>query len=136
MQAATVTGGVGYAVVDNDSTRVNLVAGARYLWIDLDLDFAIGPITLNASDSGSVIDGIVGFKTRTKMADRWDFLFYADIGTGDSDITWQALGAVAYKYKSADLVAGYRYLTWNFGGADALNDLTIYGPYVGVKFGL
>ena len=133
--AVAVTGGVGYAVVNDDSNRVDLIAGARYLWLDVDLDFDIGALKEKASESGSVIDGIVGFRTRTKLADRWDFLFYADIGTGDSDITWQALGAVTYKYKSVDLIMGYRWLTWNFGGGAALDDLTVYGPFAGVKFG-
>ena len=69
--AVTVTGGVGYAVVNDDSNRVDLIAGARYLWLDVDLDFDIGALKEKASDSGSEIDGIVGFRARTKLADRW-----------------------------------------------------------------
>ena len=53
-------------------------------------------------------------------------------------MTWQAFGGVGYRFGSWDLVAGYRYLAWEFDdddkGGGTFNDLDISGPMVGVKF--
>lgn len=64
--------------------------------------------------------------------------FHLDIGTGNSDMTWQAFAGVGYKYENFDLIAGYRYLDYDFDGNDpaagALTDLTMGGPMIGAKF--
>ncbi len=129
------TAGAGYAVIENDSTRISLLAGGRYLWLDTELEFDVGALTEKVSDSGSVIDGIIGFRGRTEVAEGWHIAYYADVGTGESDLTWQLLGSLNYRYKKVDLVLGYRYLDWNLDG-DVLDDLTIHGPMLGVKFRL
>jgi hypothetical protein len=130
------TAGASYDVFENDSTRVALLAGGRYLWLDVELEFDVGAVTEKASDSGSVIDGIIGFRGRTKIADRWHIIYYADVGTGESDLTWQALGSLNYRFMNVDLVLGYRYLDWNFDSddGDVLDDLNLHGPFAGVKF--
>ena len=129
------TAGAGYAVIENDSTRISLLAGGRYLWLDTELEFDVGALTEKASDSGSVIDGIIGFRGRTEIAEGWHIAYYADVGTGESDLTWQLLGSVNYRFKNVDLVLGYRYLDWNLDG-DVLDDLNLHGPVFGVKFEL
>ena len=132
------TTGASYAVIENDSTRINLLAGGRYLWLDLDLDVEIGPISGKTSETFSVIDGVVGFRGRTKIAERWHIAYYADVGTGESDITWQLSGSLDYRLKNVDLVLGYRYLGWDFDSddSDLLDDVNFSGPYVGVRFTL
>ena len=64
----------------------------------------------------------------------WYFSFYGDIGTGESDLTWQAMAQIAYRFKWFDVSLGYRHLDWDFEDNAALDDLSVSGPYVGIKF--
>ncbi len=57
-----------------------------------------------------------------------------DVGTGDSDLTWQALAAVNYRFEKVGVVVGYRYLDYDFDDSDVFDDLNLSGPFVGVKF--
>jgi len=64
--------------------------------------------------------------------------FYFDIGTGDTDVTWQAYAGIGYKYENFDLLAGYRQSDWTFEdgnpGAQVFNDLSFSGPVIGANF--
>ena len=64
------------------------------------------------------------------------FLFdLLDVGTGDSDLTWQALGGVGYRFEWFNLIAAYRYMNWDFGDdVKVLDDMDIHGPAVGIQF--
>jgi hypothetical protein len=131
------TFGGAYQVMETDTTRLNLLAGARYLWLDLDLELDVGePIRRKFSDSGNFWDGVVGLRGKTDLNEKWYLTYYADVGTGDSDLTWQALAAVSYRFQKVDAVVGYRYLDWDFDDDnEAFDDLNISGPFAGVKFG-
>ena len=59
---------------------------------------------------------------------------YLDIGTGNSDLTWQAAGGLGYRFGLCDLVAGYRYLSWDFKDSSPIKDMNLSGPYIGLKF--
>jgi hypothetical protein len=89
---------------------------------------------LRAEESGSVWDGIVGARGHVNLTEKWYLPFYADIGTGQSKLTWQALGGIGYRFKWFDFTVAYRYLSWDFGGGAPLDDLQIYGPYAGFIF--
>ncbi|MGB5571259.1 MAG: hypothetical protein WBM81_18360, partial [Sedimenticolaceae bacterium] len=60
--------------------------------------------------------------------------YHADIGAGDSDLTWQALAGLNYRFDKVDATFGYRYLKWELND-DTFDDLDISGPYAGVRFG-
>jgi opacity protein-like surface antigen len=110
IQGFISTAAVGYDLLNSDNTTLHLLGGGRYLWLDFDLDVEAG--------------------------DGWHLVYHGDIGTGESDLTWQLLGAVNYRFRNVDLVLGYRYLGWNFdaGENDVLDELSIHGPMAGVKF--
>ena len=131
----TTLGGA-YSFLETDSTRLNLVAGARYLWLEADVDVDIGPVSGDGTESDHVWDGIVGLRGKTELNEKWYLTYFADVGTGDSDTTWQALAAISYRFKKVDAVIGYRYLEWDFDKGDMLNfdDLDLSGPFAGVKF--
>ena len=131
----TTLGGA-YSFLDTDTTRLNLVAGARYLWLKADLDVEVGGLGDEGSDSGTVWDGVVGLRGKTDLAKKWYLTYYADVGAGDSDLTWQALAAINYRFQKVDAVLGYRYLDWDFDEGDMLNfdDLNLSGPFAGFKF--
>ncbi len=124
-----------YQVVDSGSLNLYILAGARYLYMKPSITTSKGT---DRTTSGNLWDGIVGVKGMYDLDEKWFMPFHFDVGTGDTDMTWQAFAGVGYKYESFDLIAGYRYLDWNFEdsspGGQVFNDLTIDGPIVGVKF--
>ncbi len=89
-----VTPTVRYNLIENDKGSLGLVGGARYLWIDVTLKAKVeGPLETRKrkiEDSGSNWDGIVGVSGQIELADKWYLPYYLDVGTGQSDLTWQA----------------------------------------------
>jgi hypothetical protein len=135
MKSWIVTPMVTYRVMEEEQLTLDLAAGARYLYMKAGLEFNN---VATESDSGSVWDAIVGVRGQYKIDEKWYMPFHIDVGTGDTDRTWQAFAGVGYKYESFDLIAGYRYLEWDFDDGDKggaiLNDLTVDGPIIGAKF--
>ena len=125
-----VTPAVGYNLVDTERVRLDILGGARYLYLGLDL--RLGPNRVE--DSGSVWDGIVGVRGSLNLTEKWYLPYHLDVGTGDSDLTWQAFGGVGYRFNKFDVVLAYRYLSWNFDGSHELDDLNFHGPFAGIKF--
>ena len=124
--------------MQKERIRLDVLAGARYLYLKTDakLDFATGIIPINKRDtvSDSIWDGIIGVRGHVNLNKNWYLPYYADIGTGSSNSTWQLFGGVGYRFKWLDLILAYRYMDWNFDDSDAFEDMTLHGPFVGVKF--
>lgn len=137
MKAWIVQPAAAYRVYKNPKYSIDLVAGARYLWIEVDLELrTTGPFAnrkVKTSDSGHNWDGIVGIKGDYEFNDKWGIGVYFDGGTGDSDYTWQGAAGLNYKFDSFSGVVGYRYLKWEFDSGP-LEDLRLSGPYIGGRF--
>ena len=126
-----VTPYVAYNIVESDQWDLDLLAGARYLYMKSEIRLPIGEV----SDSDTSWNGIVGMKGNYKLNEKWYMPFTFDVGSGDADITYQALAGVGYKYENFDLLAGYRYLKWEFDDSFVgFSDLDLSGPIIGVKF--
>jgi len=133
-----------YTVIQKPHYNLDVLGGFRYLQVDekLNWDFSgnIGSIPLqsrsgNASDKQEFWDAIVGVRGRAKIgASKWFVPYYLDVGTGQSDFTWQTMAGVGYAFRPVDLVVAYRYLDWNFGSDQAIEDLNFSGGLVGVAF--
>jgi hypothetical protein len=134
-----------YRVASDPSWKVDLLAGARYFgvkptlsWsIDGDLGTIPAPGRVGSKEiDENVWDGIVGVKGAYAFgADRrWSVPFYFDIGTGQSDLTWQAAAGIAYSYHWGDLVAMWRYVDYNFKSDKNLQDMNFNGPMFGATF--
>ncbi|MBN9671251.1 hypothetical protein [Roseibium aggregatum] len=134
MQSFITTNSLGYAFVETPSTEIAGFGGFRYLWLKTDLDFSLGGFSASASTDGQVIDAVAGLRGETRLADRWSVVYYGDIGTGQSDLTWQLYGAVGYDMKYLDLFAGYRYMGWRFDDVANLDSLDVHGPVIGARF--
>lgn len=126
--------GVAYEVASADNYSFRVLGGARYLHLKTDIDLTVGPVKGSVSDTETFLDGVVGIEGRLDLSDRWYFSYYADVGTGDSDVTWQALGAFSYRFERFDFAAGWRYLDWQFDDTAPLDELTVNGPYIGARF--
>lgn len=60
--------------------------------------------------------------------------YYLDVGTGDSDLTWQAMGGMGYTFGWGELVAAWRYLDYNMPASGRVADMNFSGPLVGANF--
>jgi hypothetical protein len=138
VQAWVVSPAVGYSFIDTEKIRTEFVAGARYLWLKPELKLKItGPLnssSKNISESGDVWDGIVGIRGNVNLAKDWYIPYYADIGSGQSEYTWQAMAGVGYRINNmVDVVAVYRYLKWKFDDNKVIDNLDFGGPLVGLR---
>ncbi len=132
--------GGGYNIHRSEQNTLDFIFGARYFDLSTDLLFNFNPggrgpgITLPVSASGDVWDGIVGLKGSVNLSKRWFVPYYADIGTGDSDLTWQAMAGISYRAAQwADIALTYRHLEWDLG-SQLVDDLSFSGPMLGVIF--
>jgi len=115
------------------------------LWRQPTLNFGVttnvGPIagpqrTGSLEVTGRNWDAIVGAKGRAGFgANReWFVPYYVDVGTGQSQLTWQIAGGLGYAFSWGEVVGMWRYLDYNTKSGHTLNDLTINGPLLGVAF--
>jgi len=125
-----VNSSVGYNLVETERGRLLILGGVRYLYLDLGL--GLGP--LGRGNTGSNWDGVVGVKGIVNLTEKWYLAGYLDVGTGESKVTWQAIGGIGYRFKWFDVNGGYRYLRWDFDNTEIVDDLDFHGPFAGVKF--
>lgn len=128
----------GYNLISDGPLKLDFLVGARYLNLDTDLSVDLSALgrsrKFNGSESGNVWDGIVGVKGMYALSPRWSLPYYADIGTGQSDFTWQVAAGVSYHAaKWVDLAFVYRHLEWDVGGK-FVDDLSFSGPALGAIF--
>ena len=132
----------GYNIYDTPKASLDILAGLRYLSIDTDAELDIdGPLDLNLpsarlSASTEVWDGVVGVRGRASINDNWFVPYYADVGTGDSELTWQAMAGIGYAAGWGDVVLVYRHLAWDQGDDGLLQELSFSGPALAFKFRL
>jgi hypothetical protein len=134
MKSWIVTAAGGYNLVDTGKYSLDLLGGARYLSIDVPLKAQVDQFQLKVTPSGDIWSGIIGVRGKADLAENWYLQYYLDAGAGqNSSNTWQALAGVGYQFQKLDAVLGYRYLTYDIDSGD-LEDITIKGPYAGVRF--
>ncbi len=124
---------------------LDVIAGVRLLDIEQTLTWDItgnvgsipAPGRAGTSTAGlSNWDAIIGVKGRFDLnAGRtWFAPYYLDVGTGESSLTWQALGGVGYSFGWGDVVAAWRYLDYDMKSGNAIESLTFNGPSISAVF--
>jgi hypothetical protein len=99
-----------YRVVSDPALKMDVLAGARLFDVEPTLGWSItgdlGPISAPSRSgskeiSDSVWDGIVGVKGRYAFGENraWFVPFYLDVGTGQSDLTWQGAAGLGYAFR-------------------------------------
>jgi hypothetical protein len=138
LKAWIVEPNVQYRFYDTDRLQLSALAGVRYLSIEGNLNLAVasplGRIAAEVDGTRRWWDGILGISGQYNLTKRWYVPFLADIGTGDSRLTWQAIAALAYRFDRVDALLGYRHIAWDFKDGGSLQDLFITGPYLGLRF--
>ncbi|MGI9393546.1 MAG: autotransporter domain-containing protein [Boseongicola sp.] len=134
VSALIFTGAVGYDAAQTDSYRLTPFAGFRYMDLDVTANLAVGPGSTRVSKNKTNFDGIIGLQGGTQISDQWGLSYYADVGTGDSDMTWQLAAAFDYQLNETwTLSFGYRHLVWEFDDPAVLGDVAISGPIFGAR---
>jgi len=125
-----------YTVLRQGASHLDVVAGARYLNMDLNFNYSVFPIPAEVDFSRSLNkwDGIVGIKGQVDLSDdrRWFMPYYADIGAGSNNWTWMAMLGTGYRFDLCDLTLGVRSLSYNFNGNRG-NGVDM--RYTGIAFG-
>jgi hypothetical protein len=141
LKAWIVSPTVRYKLIDKERTSLQVLAGARYMSLDITATVteSVGALErgVQVSDTEDWWDGIVGASGRVYLDNtkHMYFDYYGDVGTGDTDLTWQVQGTFGYRINDKwDVRAGYRYLRWNFDSSSTLADLHVRGPQFGATY--
>ncbi|GAB6193980.1 hypothetical protein [Desulfocastanea catecholica] len=129
-----ISAGVGYDIVQVDRGTLAVFGGARYLSADIDTGITLPARTVASSQSAELWDGIIGLRGAINLGEHWYIPYHGDIGTGDSDLTWQLFTGIGYRFSWGNIRLGYRYLKYEQDEDKALQDLELSGPVVGVGF--
>lgn len=136
-----------YTVHESASSLVDVFLGVRYFGLETSTDWNLsvditgpgGGVVLPAQGSiGSktdLWDGLVGVRGHFGIGEsKWSVPFYLDAGTGDSDLTWQALMGLSYTYHWGDLMLVYRHLYYDQGDGGLMESFSFSGPAFGARF--
>jgi hypothetical protein len=135
-----------YTVARGSVGTVDLLGGFRYggLKSSLDVNFSganplhahpalpigILPKSGTTSDSVNLYDGIVGVRGTVALGDdgKWYVPYYADIGAGNSNWTWQAYTGVGYRFDWGSVVLGFRNLSYDMSAGKLAQNVSMTGP--------
>jgi len=133
-----------YALVEKPNYEMQLVGGVRLLKLNTTVDWNFtGNVaslpqfarTGAATVKDDVWDAVVGAKGLLKLdGGKWFVPYYVDIGTGQSDLTWQAMGGIGYSFSWGEVLGAYRHLDYKFGQDTGMKALSFSGPAIAVGF--
>ena len=138
----------GYTLLKGDWGNFDVIAGFRYLAINLGINYSLG-LTITGPEGGSekfggvggvsgsanIWNGIGGFRGRVRLGDTGLFIpYYFDGGSGGSKLTWQIASGIGYQTSWADLSLTYRYLSFQQSNGAKLEHLWIKGPMIMADF--
>jgi hypothetical protein len=131
-----------YSLATGPGATLDLLAGFRDAQLEVSLEWQFaGPVGSFPQSGGfsnvSVLwDAIVGVKGRIRLSEsgNWFIPYYADVGTGASDFTWQGVIGVGYSFGWGDLHLDYRALGYKIDDGRLIKDLTLHGPALAATF--
>jgi len=137
----------GYAVINDPSVSLDLLAGIRYLGLEAssqwDLNAAVtspsGTQTFNRSGNvkktTDITTLIIGAKGRFKLGQSdWFIPYYADFGGDGSTYTWQVASGLGYGFKWGDVRLDYRHLAYGQDDDKLLQKIELGGFALGANF--
>ena len=134
-----------YRALDQNGLTLDVVAGMRYLDVEQEVNWTVtgnvGPIP--APDRAGAAkadltnwDALIGARGRFAFGVQkaWFVPYYFDVGTGESDFTWQGIAGIGYAFHWGEIVAAWRYLYYNLPSDEEIKDMDFSGPVIGVTF--
>ena len=124
----------GYNILNNANNQIDVIGGIRYFSLGLDVSLSLNNHTVGVSTEIENYDAVVGIHGKYIVNKNWYVPYHFDIGTGGSDITWQASASAGYMFDWGDVLLTYRYMHYGFGDDKFVNDFDLYGPKIGLVF--
>lgn len=125
----------GYNFLNSRDAHLDLFGGVRYydLKIELGLREGVLPGVL-LSESSNWVDGVVGVRGDTRLAENWEAFASADVGGGGSNVSWQLFGGIGYRFSWGSVVGGWRHLHVDYDKSGFRLDAALSGPFLGASF--
>lgn len=146
MKSFISTFGGGYQILENSWLKMDMIAGLRYLWMESKLDWRLSGVVNgpngrtfdrngNAKEDGDIWNGVAGVRGHILLGQsNWYIPFYADMGAGDSDLTWQLFSGFGYSFSDRiQALLGYRHIEFEKDGNLGIQDLRLSGPALGMR---
>ena len=137
----------GYTFHRSGRSFIDAFAGARYFGVELATNWSLtADITLpddtvvlpaegRISRDVDLWDAIVGVRGEVALGEsRWALPYYADVGAGESELTWNLMAGVSYAYGWGDMLLFYRHLEYDQGDSGLLQGFSFSGPAFGARF--
>jgi hypothetical protein len=138
----------GYTVLSGEWGNLDVVGGLRMLAMDSNTNYSLSADiiapnrTIGLTRNGSLdinktyFNAIGGITGRINIPNSKFYLpFYLDAGGGALPLTWQAYGGVGYSVASwADVSVGYRYLNFEGGNSNGVQNLSLGGAILAANF--
>lgn len=92
----------GNNLCQTEQASLDLLTGVRDLSLDADTTLSITGLlppelpSARLSRSASLWDAVIGMRGRLELSPNWYMPYHADIGKGDSELTWQAIAGIGY----------------------------------------
>jgi hypothetical protein len=145
IKAWVVTAAANYRALATSQSTFDVFAGARLLDATGELKYSFNvdlspfggpPQRGTAEASDDKLDAIVGVKGRYEFGaeHRWFIPYYADAGTGGSDLTWQGALGIGYAMRHGEVFAAYRHLDYDLGDQSGIANLEFDGPALGLAY--
>ena len=134
-----------YALAQSSEHRVDLLFGGRMVDMSQELAWSVGGNVgdnpLPGRDGKGKIsvtnwDAVIGIKGYRFFGDsgNWVLPWYFDVGTGDSDLSWQAMAGLGYHFNWGEVLLTYRYFDYDMGDSSPIADMNFAGPMIGASF--
>lgn len=134
-----------YRTLDQPGMTLDVLVGARYLDVEQKVNWVVtGNVgSIPVLDRTGVAEAnltnwnaLIGLRGRFAFGaqNSWFVPYYLDVGTGDSDFTWQGIAGLGYAFRWCEVVATWRYLYYDLPSGEAIDDMNFSGPAIGVTF--
>jgi hypothetical protein len=115
---------------------MEFIAGARYVFVNLDLALTPGPVVKASKDW---VDPILGLRFTWEMTDRWLIRLRGDLGGFGAGSDLVSSAALTIEYHLSEmfaLKAGYRFMKGEFEDRDFIHDVSLsgFGLGLGIRF--
>lgn len=128
---------ISYAVADGPSWRLELLGGARYNNIGVDLTLDTDRAVRSVSGDKGWVDPYAGLLSRARLAEPVTFVLKGDVGGFgiSSDLAWQAYAGLELQLtRSCFAGVGYRYLSTDYTSGGFTYDVETSGPQIEIGF--
>lgn len=129
-------GSFSFGANDNALMNIDLLAGARFWNVDLNLNVGARDMSRRQSWTNPIIGARVGYF----LDNKWRVHVQGDIGgTSSSSNTWSASALIGYSFSQrGEIIAGYRAIGVERKKGNPNNqfifDTTLQGPIIGLTF--